>query len=191
MITLETKNKTADQFAYSHISKLKELSEPLRPFGITHFSYNKFVGKNKAIILCPQMPKFREQFGCALDVDITQPQLDQIHQHKEFLYWQNYGSDNPVLESLRECNVNHGFTLFRKVEEDVYESFHFATTNENEKIRGYYFNNLSILNLFADYFVNKMSDIIDHQDPGKLIQIENPPLLRGESREDAFAQGQS
>jgi hypothetical protein len=128
---------------------MKEISEPLRPFGITHFSYNKFVGKNKAIILCPHMPKFREQFGYALDLDITQPQLDQIHQHKEFLFWQNYGSDNPVLETLREYNVNHGLTLFRKVEEDIYESFHFATTNDNEQIKDYYFNNCNYSTPFA------------------------------------------
>ena len=63
MITLETKNKIADQFAHSQLSKLEEISEPLKPFGITHFSYNKFVGKDKAMILSPQMPKFREQFG--------------------------------------------------------------------------------------------------------------------------------
>ena len=176
MMTLETKNKTADQFAYSHISKLKEISEPLRPFGITYFCYNKFVGKDKTMILCPRLPKFREQFGYSLDREVVEPQLDQIHQHKEFLFWQHYDPGNPVLEHLREDNINHGLTLFRKLEEDIYESFHFATTNDNEQIQNYYFSNLSLLNLFSDYFVDRMSDIIDHQAPGKLIQIKNPLL---------------
>lgn len=190
MVTLETKNKIADQFAYSQLSKLKEISEPLGPFGITHFSYNKFVGQNKAMLLYPEMPMFRERFGCSLDLYITQPQLDQIYQHKEFLFWQGYDPDNPVLETLRGYNVNHGITLYRKVENDIYESFHFATTNDNDQIKNYYLGNLSLLNLFADYFVDRMSDIIDHQDPGKLIQLKNP-LLGGESREDALSQNQS
>lgn len=189
MIIFETKNKIADEFAHSHIPKLKEISEPLKPFGITHFSYNKFVGKNQSIILCPQMPKLREQFGYSLDRHIVQPQLDQIHQHKEFLFWQGYDPDNPVLETLREYNVNHGFTLFRKVEKDIFESFHFATTNDNEQIQNFYFGNLSLLNLFADYFVDRMSDIIDHQAPGKLIQLKNP-LLGEKSCEDGSSQGQ-
>lgn len=174
MTTLDTKNESADQFIDSQVPILKEFCEPLRPHGITHFSYNKFVGKDKAIILCPQMTRFREQFGHTLDLDIVQPQLDQIHQQKEFLFWQYYASDNPVLETLRAYNVNHGFTLFRTVDEDIYESFHFATTNDNEQIRGYYFKNLPLLNIFADYFADKMSDTIDHQIPGKLLQLQNP-----------------
>lgn len=176
MTALDTKNRSADQFIDSQIPILKEICEPLNALSITHFSYNKFIGKDKALILCPQMAKFREQFGHSLDIHIVQPQLDQIHQHREFLFWQNFGADNPVLETLREYNINHGFTLFRKVEKDVYESFHFATTNDNEQIKYYYFKNMSLLNVFSDYFIDKMGDIIDHQIPGKLLQIEKPKL---------------
>ncbi|MBM3468315.1 MAG: hypothetical protein FJX71_02640 [Alphaproteobacteria bacterium] len=185
----ETHNSIADQFAHAQISKLKEISERLSRFGITHFSYNKFIGCDKAIILCPQMPKFREQFGYSLDLSITQPQLDQILQRKNFLFWQNYGPGNPVLETLREYNVNHGLTLFRQVEKDIYESYHFATTNDNELIKEYYFNNLSFLNAFADYFADKVYDIIDHRDPGKITQIKNP-LLEEKSQEDVLLREQ-
>jgi|GEM_PF-3051178 len=171
MTTLEASNKSANQFIDSHISIMKEICEPLKALNITHFSYNKFVGKDRALILCPQMTRFREQFGHSLDIDIVQPQLDQIHHQREFLFWQNFGVDNPVLETLREYNINHGFTLFRKVEKDIHESFHFATTNDNEQIKNYYFKNMSLLNVFSDYFTDKMADIIDHQIPGKLLQI--------------------
>jgi hypothetical protein len=174
MATLDAKNKSADEFIDSHIPIMKEICEPLNALNITHFSYNKFVGKEKALILCPQMSKFRERFGYSLDIDIVQPQLDQIYQQKEFLFWQNFGPGNPVLEALREYDVNHGFTLFRTVEKDIYESFHFATTNDNEQIKNYYFKNLSFLYIFSDYFIDKMSDIIDHQIPGKLLHIESP-----------------
>ena len=188
MMTLETKNKIADQFVYSHLPMLEEISAPLRSFGITHFSYNKFIGKDKIILLCPQIISLRERFGHSLDQDyIVQPQLDLIHQNTKFLLWQNFPPHNPILETLQEFNINHGITLFRKIEEDICESFHFATTNDNEQIVDFYLNNLSILDVFSDYFINEMSDIIDHQSLGKLTQIKNP-LLEGASREGALAQ---
>ena len=137
MMTLETKNKTADQFVYSHLPMLEEISAPLRSFGITHFSYNKFIGKDKIILLCPQIISLRERFGHSLDQDyIVQPQLDLIHQNTKFLLWQNFPPHNPILETLQEFNINHGITLFRKIEEDICESFHFATTNDNEQMAG-------------------------------------------------------
>lgn len=173
MTILEAINKSADQFIDSHIPIIKEMCEPLKALNITHFSYNKFVGKDRALILCPQMTRFREQFGHSLDIDIVQPQLDQIYHQRTFSFWQNFGVDNPVLGTLREYNINHGFTLFRKVEKDIHESFHFATTNDNEQIKNYYFKNMSLLNVFSDYFIDKMSDIIDHRIPGKLLQIRD------------------
>jgi hypothetical protein len=174
MTTLDKINESANQFIDSQIHILREIAEPLRGLKITHFSYNKFIGKDKALILCPQMARFREQFGHTLDFYIVQPQLDQIHQQKECLFWQGYSPDNPVLETLRGYDINHGFTLFRTVEKDIYESFHFATTNDNEQIQNYYFKNKALLNVFSDYFIDKMGDIIDHRTPGKLLQIENP-----------------
>ncbi len=175
MIIFETKNKIADEFAHSHIPKLKEISKPLKPFGITYFSYSKLVDKDKFMVLCPHMAKIREKFGYSLDREhIVQPQLGQIQQHKEIALWQIFVPENPIVKEFRDFNINHGISLFRKREGNIYESFHFATTNDNEQILDVYFNNLSILNIFSDYFVNKMSDIIDHQIPGKLIQIESP-----------------
>ncbi|MGV8947923.1 MAG: hypothetical protein ACOH2E_00920 [Candidatus Paracaedibacter sp.] len=192
MITLDTKNKIADQFVYSHLSKLEEITKPLKSFGITHFSYNKFIGKDKFILLCPQILTLRERFGHSLDRDyIVHPQLDLIRQNTKFLLWQNFPPDNPILETLQEFNINHGITLFRKTEEDICESFHFATTNDNELISDCYLNNLSILDVFSDYFVNEMSDIINHQSPGKLTQIKNSLIISEESHKDALSQKQS
>ena len=57
----------------------------------------------------------------------------------------------------------------------------------NAAIVDFYLNNLSILDVFSDYFINEMSDIIDHQSLGNLTQIKNP-LLEGASREGALAQ---
>ena len=174
MTTLDAKNRSADQFRDSHIPLLREISEPLRALGITHFSYHKLIGKDKALILCPQISMLREHFGHSLDKTIVQAQLDQIHQQKKFLFWQNFDVDNAIFDKLRESDINHGFTLFRIVEEDIYESFHFATTNDNEQIRSFYFKNILLLNVFADYFVHIFADIIDHQDPGKLTHIVAP-----------------
>jgi len=42
---------------------------------------------------------------------------------------------------------------------------------DNKQIIDFYLKNFSALDVFSDYFVDKMSDIIDHQLPGKLIQI--------------------
>jgi len=172
MDTINLKNKIADQFAYSQLSKLEELSKPLISFGITHFSYNKFVGKDRFMILSPFLPWIRKNFGYSLDQKyIVQSMLNYIHRHKEILIWQVSASDNPLVEGLRVFNLNHGISFSRKKEDDVYEVFHFTTPNDNKQIIDFYLKNFSALDVFSDYFVDKMSDIIDHQLPGKLIQI--------------------
>jgi len=102
----------------------------------------------------------------------VQSWLDHINSHKEIFLWQVFTAYSPLIQGLRVFNLNHGISLLRKKEDDVYQVFHFATTNDNEQILDFYLKNISFLNVFADYFVDKISDIIDHQTPGKLIQLE-------------------
>jgi hypothetical protein len=173
MDTIYSKNRIADQFAYSQIPVLEEVVKPLKKFGISHFSYTKFVGEDKYMLLSPYLPWIRENYGYSLDEKyLVKTWLNHFRNSKKILLWQVLTAYNPYVQGLRVYNLNHGLSFFRMTEEDVYEVFHFATTNENEQILDFYLKNMSLLNVFVDYFLDKMSDILDHKIPGKLFQLE-------------------
>ena len=161
MDKIDLNNRIADQFSYAQLPKLEKLIKPLNSFGITHFTYKKFVGEDKFMVLSPYLPWIRNNFGYSLDQEfIVQSMLNCIRQQRNLLPWQVSASPKPLVEGLRVLNLNHGISFSRKKEDNVYEVFHFATANDNVRILGFYLKNFSTLKVFSDYFVDKMSDII-------------------------------
>lgn len=171
-------NRQADAFSQAQVPMMVELIELLKPFGITHFAYNKMVGRDQFMVLCPCYKWFRDLFSYSADSFIVEPQLSSLDRKNQAALWQTmYPSDSSVREAFQYYNINHGITLFRDHINGVSESFHFATTNENEQILDFYLNNMDILSCFVQFFQKKMSDTIDHGIPGKLIRLPTQPVV--------------
>lgn len=177
-------NHVADQYCYAKLPIINELIDYLKPLGITHFAYTKFIDGDKCLLLCNCIPWVREKFGYSLDVNyIALPVLRDLQHNQEFSFWQStYAYDNPVISGLRDYDVNHGIMFFRKPEKNIRECFHFATTNDNHLIYDFYLNNLDLLKGIVDCFMKKISDLIDHRKPGRLIKLEKTIEFSNDSR---------
>lgn len=172
-------NHVADQYCFSQLPIINDLTEYLKPIGITHFAYTKFIDGDKCLLLCNCIPWVREKFGYSLDTQfIALPVLGDLHHNQEFSLWHStYDYNNPVISGLRDNNVNHGIMFIRKPEKNIRECIHFATTNDNTRIYDFYLNNLDLLRDLSDYMMKKISDMIDHKVPGRLVKLENPIIF--------------
>lgn len=173
---IDALNFEADQFNTSQRPALLEMIEQLKPYGITHFAYNKFVGKDRYIALCPHNHNFRQWFGHSFDHDMAESQLNAAHHGKKASLW--YNCNGTITQDyLTSANTNHGITIFRKTDDSIYEGFNFASTNDRKNIVDFYINNMDLLNHFADYFVTRMGTVLDHTIPGKLVHLKKPAVI--------------
>lgn len=176
-IKLYELNRQADAFSHSHLSAAIDMVERIKPFGLTYFLYNRLVDDDKYMAISVENQWFRELFGYSHDREIFDTQMATLEAKEEkelkdkYSLWQFSFSNNPLMEALRQIDINHGITLYR--DHDSYkESFHFATTNENHQILEFYLNNLTMLDSIADEFAGKMEKALDHETNALYVHVE-------------------
>ncbi len=131
----------------------------LKPFGITHFAYNKFISHHKMMALCPHIEWAYNDLGQAAFQEIVDLHTKNTFHPQNYSLWQVI-KNNWVIEALKKRNVDHGISIYKYSDTECFEVFHFASTNNNESILNFYINNLQILEELIIHFKNFMHNAL-------------------------------
>lgn len=179
MLTNKHKNEEALAYYYAQIPKVMSLIDCLKSVGITHFGYDKFVGNDKYMAIYPEQPVMREKHGFTLDFDyFVQPQLDLFQEKNDFSLWQCKFDSNQFVDELKNFDIGNGIVFLNQPAENVFETYHFAGSNDNSELLNFYVNNLDFIKSFAQHFSEKMGDLLDHTVPGRLIHLDKPAIIK-------------
>ncbi len=151
--------KEAIQYAIQQVPNLLKFINSLKPFGITHFAYNKFISHHKMMALCPHIEWAYNDLGQAAFQEIVDLHTKNTFHPQNYSLWQVI-KNNWVIEALKKRNVDHGISIYKYSDTECFEVFHFASTNNNESILNFYINNLQILEELIIHFKNFMHNAL-------------------------------
>lgn len=149
------------------------LSDPLKVYNITFFSYSRIYENSKGIFLCNNDSWYDIKFKNDLFDEDGFVTLKKISADKytKSIFTGMPKQDIKVLGYMYNNNIWNSIDLYRHIE-DYTEVFNFSSTCENENIINYYINNIEFLENYANYFHDKISSIINNKKEELYIDIK-------------------
>ena len=162
-------NLIAFQYNASIDHRMKELCEPLKYLGLTHFGYLKFFKDGTYLKLGNDL-RWIENYLKNNLADKTEAFAESLKLVPRFkldhqIWPQSKGQD--CIAELYNFNICNGINFCYK-SDDYIEVYYFATKKDNDQIINIYMNHLPCLQKFSLFFKDKAKDLININDHNKL-----------------------
>lgn len=169
-------NRSALAYNRSISPALKKIVAPLfKIFGFNHFSYLRQMPGDRYLSLIIDSNYYERYFELEVDRYLLFPEVTIPNNTKRTVIW-DLQKPNGLLELLRFHNYCHGISIFIR-QDNVLDSWHFATDKDNSEINAFYTNQLAFLEQFILYFQEKAPDIFDPADQSTWAMYKNGHLV--------------
>ena len=146
----------------THLKLIQETCKPLQNIGISSFAYVRIFDDGYQICLTNNLDY--SDF-CLKNDYVFRTKFFQL-QYQYFSKYKNYKTiwphhvDDDLINGLKALNICQGFNLTR-YDRGWLETCFFGSTNDNDELRVLYNKHSEILEIFRDYFVNRLTCIIN------------------------------
>lgn len=144
--------------SFTETEEIKSICKPLEMFNISTFANARINSANEFSSICNYpdcLTHYLEQEYHMADISAKNAELDI----GPYLMWDlttARGKTQEMLNSAAEFDYKHIFTIIKQRQNHT-DYYHFGTHINSPAINQWYINNIDKLELFIDYFNNKLS----------------------------------
>lgn len=141
----------------THANEMIDICLPLLHLNITYFGYAR-VNKNNEFTCINNNPDFSNYYlqHDYYNADVHLANTQELGHHIMWDCVEPTGKSKKLYEESVQFGVQHAFTIVKKKENGISDFYHFANASPDKSINHTYLNHLDLLNIFIDYFHDKV-----------------------------------
>ena len=171
-VSLYARNTSAYQYQLAIQERFTEICEPLFKLGINYFSYGAFFETGEYLQLSNQIEFVRNHyFNIKNRGNMWVDLFLKVQNRSHFLIPYNKKDQDLTIDLAASLGCWNGFCIHKK-ESNYKTAYCFGIDTNDPLFSQFYFNNLSLLEHFCDYFDAKAKDMIDCSDKTRLGAFE-------------------